>query len=254
MNNAKTLIVVALVGILILSVASSGCIVLGEPDLRPATTLTATWKAAVSGGFQVYGKLTDSDGNALGGMTVALGGERDGKTNEAVKTTTTNTNGEYRIALTSQKDVWKNYGTSFQGIGTSPNGYKPSGWNVMMGYKGLVAGVKDFKATIQYTPSSQWQPGKKSVMLVGVNGFALQIQDGRYSAAANALQRSILPNVSPTPGKTSNWINDAPLQKNVYNAMATAINDCRLLSGQITESSTSEADTVYTPALIPQQT
>ena len=249
-------LVAALIGILILSVASSGCIVLGEPDSRTATTLTATWRAtSVNGGFIVSGKLTDSNGKMLGGCPVVLGGEKDGVTSEAVKTTTTNKDGTYVIVLTSRDDTWNNYGTSFPGLGVKadPSGYKPSGWNVVMGYHGLVAGVKDFKAKIQSTASSQWLPGKKIAMLAATDIVALQIKLGRYSDAAKTLQKGILPNVSPKPQITSNWIKDADLQKEIYNSLTIGINDCRLLSGQIKESSTSEAGTVYTPALLAQQ-
>ncbi len=67
MNNPKTLMVVALIGVLILSVAGSGCVWPSPPDdMRQSTTLTATWKgstptsAPTSGGLTVSGKLTNT--------------------------------------------------------------------------------------------------------------------------------------------------------------------------------------------------
>lgn len=267
MKNQKMLIGVALVGVLILSVVGTGCIFPNPPtpDLRIKTTVTAIWIGSkptsapvTSGGLQVSGKLTDINGKALGNLEVWLGGAYlDGSTNLKVKSALTNTLGEYKLTLASSEDIYAVYGTYFEGIGDLSNvaGYSHSGYNVIVGYNGLVKSNQDAKAYIQSTPSSSWVAGTKTAFLTVMNAYELQVKYGRYSDAANTIQTKILPkvtNVSPTPPNTRNWIYDATLQKEVYNSAVDAINSCRLLSGQITESTTSGAGTVYTPALMPQ--
>lgn len=260
--------VVALIGVLILSVAGSGCVWPSPPDdMRQSTTLTATWKgstptsAPTSGGLTVSGKLTNtSSGEPLIKVVELWYSDQPDFSVPAgvVKSIQTNADGTYQFTLSSAEDTHKSYGTGFPGEGAASDtsGWKQSGWNVAAGYHGLVYTFDYGKDQIKQL-SSVFVSGTSTATITVLSAAELQLKYGRYSDAANTLATKLLPRFAkvanpPTTG-TSYWIKDATVQPQAYNWIADQTNACRVLSSQITESSSSGLNTVYTGPVIPHQ-
>lgn len=273
MNNPKMLMVIAVVGLLILTVAVSGCqnpITPPAPDYRRDTTLTATWIGSRStggpGGFTVSGKLTETaTNNPLKNKQVVL--VDNNNPNNIIKQTTTNDGGEYKFTLSSSEEKTvqvQTYATGFLGSGSNPtpspspspgpNDLKASGYNVAVGYYGIMTEISNGKTVVQGTPSLLFLPGTKTAILTVLSAVELQLKYGRYSDAADKLQTLLLPHfagVATRTTGTSYWIKDPVTQQTYSSGAAGFINDCRIFAGQVTESSTSEHDTVFNPPLLP---
>lgn len=264
MNN-KTITVVAVLALLVVSVSFSGCTIKwpSEDDRMPSSII-AKWIGGNSispAGLKVSGQLVDINSNlGIAGKPIALYGSNDAKFNQPeptipdmakvtevlLGTKTTDSQGKFTFTLKSSDDKYLVYAVVFQGDEfNSVANYKPS-VSVVGGYRALLAMTNQLTKELMTLPSTAFKPGTKVALLATLGTVSLQIKLGRFSTASATLNSAFLKRMdgyanswapatpkNPNPGAPDNndYVKTNAAQYTLYYRTYLVVKDCQWLSG-----------------------
>jgi hypothetical protein len=251
----KKIAVVAILGLVVLSVSSSGCFSFpANDDVRMSSSIVAKWIGGNSispAGLRVSGQLVDVNSKlGIAGKPIVLYGSNDATfdqpnpqvpdmqkvTEVQLDTKTTDSKGNFAFTLKGSADKYLIYAVVFPGdqLNNVAN-YKPSG-STVGGYRALLAITSQLTKEMAALPSTALKPGTKVALLATLGTVSMQIKLGRFSTASATLNSAFLKRLDgyANSGAPDNndYVKTNAAQYTMYYRAYLVVQDCQLLLGK----------------------